>query len=581
MRVRVALLLGLVCLLAATPSAVARERSMFVSQQLGATGTAWYSVDLDTGALTKNGGMIDSGAQPTVPGISPDGRFVYIGDYANAQLRGFAIDGSGLTELAGSPVASGAGPNVVVVDPAGGHLWSVNATDGNLSGFGFAGDGALSTLAGFPVASGDTTLALAVSPQHGFVYAANFSGASITGFRRGSDGSMTALSGSPFAVASGPIDVEFSVDGRFLFVADESDDAISAFAVDQSSGDLSPVPGQPFAAPDEVAVQAATPNGEQLIVGGLNGDVWSYAIAADGALSPITQTTAGNSPNDVTITPDGRFAYVANLWDGTMSGYSISNAGELDELPGSPFGDSSGAVATFAIVPNQGPVAAATSSASGFDVSFDASQSSDPDGHVASYVWNFGDGHSEVSSSDHAAHSFAAPGTYDVNLTVIDDENCSDAQIGTGQTLYCNGSAAARWHKAIVIAEPEPPFVLRLTEASARQARTQRRGRSRVRRVSARFRLNTNARVSYRFQKFCRTSGCRRNAPAHLHGKARFRNFGRRVTLSARTGRNSRIFTRRLGGTRLTPGIYRIRMQATNSSGQRTRLVTTRRFRVR
>lgn len=50
---------------------------------------------------------------------------------------------------------------------------------------------------------------------------------------------------------------------------------------------------------------------------------------------------------------------------------------------------------------------------------FDASLSSDPDGSVSSYAWDFGD--SQAGSGALVRHTFAAVGTYTVKLTVSDD----------------------------------------------------------------------------------------------------------------------------------------------------------------
>jgi PKD repeat protein len=54
------------------------------------------------------------------------------------------------------------------------------------------------------------------------------------------------------------------------------------------------------------------------------------------------------------------------------------------------------------------------------DVSFDASNSSDEDGKIVEYGWEFGDG--ESGSGIKPDHEFPESGTYDVTLTVEDDD---------------------------------------------------------------------------------------------------------------------------------------------------------------
>jgi PKD repeat protein len=68
---------------------------------------------------------------------------------------------------------------------------------------------------------------------------------------------------------------------------------------------------------------------------------------------------------------------------------------------------------------NAAPVAAFASSASGLTAAVDGSTSSDSDGSIASYSWNFGDGATATGAT--ASHAYAAAGTYSVVLTVTDN----------------------------------------------------------------------------------------------------------------------------------------------------------------
>jgi PKD repeat protein len=57
-------------------------------------------------------------------------------------------------------------------------------------------------------------------------------------------------------------------------------------------------------------------------------------------------------------------------------------------------------------------------------VAFASEGSSDPDGALAQFTWDFGDGASAEGPT--AAHAYAAAGTYTATLTVVDDDGASD-----------------------------------------------------------------------------------------------------------------------------------------------------------
>src|SRR5438094_1404173 len=70
-------------------------------------------------------------------------------------------------------------------------------------------------------------------------------------------------------------------------------------------------------------------------------------------------------------------------------------------------------VASFTAAPNPTIV--------GATVTFDASASADPDGQITAYAWNFGD--LTLGSGQVTPHSYTMAGTYNVSLTVTDNES--------------------------------------------------------------------------------------------------------------------------------------------------------------
>jgi len=75
---------------------------------------------------------------------------------------------------------------------------------------------------------------------------------------------------------------------------------------------------------------------------------------------------------------------------------------------------------------NQPPVANFTSSCSALSCNF-TSTSSDPDGTITGYSWSFGDG-SPVVTTQNAAHTYGAAGTYTVTLTVTDNQGATNSR---------------------------------------------------------------------------------------------------------------------------------------------------------
>ncbi|MEO5961513.1 MAG: PKD domain-containing protein [Opitutaceae bacterium] len=178
------------------------------------------------------------------------------------------------------------------------------------------------------------------------------------------------------------------------------------------------------------------------------GSLGNYVIA--GTLIPIigqqsptavatASVTSGTAPLTVAFSsqgsadPDG--SIVAYRWDfgnGASSTaanptYTYNSAGPfiavLTVTDNSALAGTASVFVSVAAPTNQAPVAIAAASAligtAPLPVSFSSAGSSDPDGTIQSYAWNFGDGTTSTSASP--SKTFTAPGTYMVSLTVTDN----------------------------------------------------------------------------------------------------------------------------------------------------------------
>lgn len=84
------------------------------------------------------------------------------------------------------------------------------------------------------------------------------------------------------------------------------------------------------------------------------------------------------------------------------------------------------ALFTYCVAVSSPPIAAFTSSAAVFTVTF-TDTSTDAGGSIASWSWDFGDG--ESSTERNPVHVYDAGGTYTVTLTVTDDEGDTDSYV--------------------------------------------------------------------------------------------------------------------------------------------------------
>jgi len=100
----------------------------------------------------------------------------------------------------------------------------------------------------------------------------------------------------------------------------------------------------------------------------------------------------------------------------------VDQNGATDQTETTVFVHSKRPIAGFTMSP-------ATGIRAGEEVSFDANASHDPDpdGTVAEYQWNFGDGSVQSTSLPTVIHTFREPGQYTVTLIVKDNDGVPSA----------------------------------------------------------------------------------------------------------------------------------------------------------
>jgi RHS repeat-associated protein len=249
----------------------------------------------------------------------------------------------------------------------------------------------------------------------------------------------------PVANASGPYNgvagqaVQFNGGGSF-----DPDGSIAGYAWNFGDGGTGS-----GAAPFHTYATAGTYNVVLTVTDnlGAQGSASTTATAATPNQPPVANAGgpySGNSGTSIQLNgsasydPDGTIAtYQWTFGDGINGtglapAHTYSSAGTYTVTV--TVTDNRGATATAsasAVITspsNQPPIAnpgGPYSAVSGTPVQFNGTGSSDPDGTITQYQWNFADGTASIASP---SHSFAAPGSYLVTLTVTDNGGATNSK---------------------------------------------------------------------------------------------------------------------------------------------------------
>ncbi len=336
-------------------SLIASEPIVFVSAfQPGAEGAIHaYRFDLQRGRLTQLNRTTDV-QNPFFLAISPDNRLLYsidakqFGGAENEFVAAYRIEGDdGKLRKLNRQSARGSASCYLDVDSTGKSVVVANYASGSVAALPVQSDGSLGPVTSFVQHRGQSVdpnrqqgpfaHSIVVSPDNRFALAADLGIDKILGYRLNANASkLTVNEAQPFATlppGSGPRHLTFHPNGKRVYVINELTNTVTFFDYAADSGMLtqrqtiSTLP-EDFAGTSHTADLKITPDGKFLYGTNRGHDsIAMFRIADDGVLSLVSiEPSLGNGPQNLLITPDGRWLMCANMPGNNLIVFAIDAA---------------------------------------------------------------------------------------------------------------------------------------------------------------------------------------------------------------------------------------------------------------
>ncbi|MEN8179651.1 MAG: PKD domain-containing protein, partial [Pseudomonadota bacterium] len=340
-----------------------------------------------------------------------------------------------------------------VADPAGPYIGTENISvtfDGSASS---DPDG---TIVSYAWTFGDGGTGTGISPSHTYTTAGSYTvSLTVTDDAGDSDSTTTSanigvVNVAPIANANGPysstvgIDVVFDSTG-----SSDPDGTIVSYLWDFGDGatGTGPMPAHAYAADGTYTITLSVTDDAGDM--GIDQTTATISLANQAPVANANGPYTGTEGIPVSFDATGSTDLDGNIltyeWDfgdgGTGAGtnpshvYATAGAYDVTLVVTDNEGATGADVTTATIgVGNLPPVAVTGGPYSGtvdIAVDFDGSTSTDPDGTIVAYDWDFGDGTILMDAGANPSHTYTAAGIYNVTLTVTDDSTVSDSSATT------------------------------------------------------------------------------------------------------------------------------------------------------
>ena len=308
------------------------------------TETVTTTVTTTCTSATGTGTGTGTGTSTSTTTNSNSSDFIFVSNDAisSNNVDGYAISGSTLTPITGSPFNFSYPPSAMAVDPGNSLLFAATdseLTQGFLYGYSIT-SGALGILdSGTPLVSESVT-SLAISPDGSWLFALDTDGTTMEEYSiNPSTGALTFINTYPVSGSANgivtPTQVAVAPSGDFI-VATLGTGGADTFTFDTVTGVATPSTLISPVTPASGIFGVAMDENNNIYLAGTAG-LQVFSATAIGVPSLLNTYTTGNGAHAVAINPDFTYVYVGNLTDGTISAFSIGTDAALSAINGSPF----------------------------------------------------------------------------------------------------------------------------------------------------------------------------------------------------------------------------------------------------